>query len=226
MRYVDLWDFCVWAYQRQRVVEETGRELLDLEAAAAGERVWGSVSSDGCHRVGVIARLGARIDGGGAFRGVVTCHPDAERLHNVVLSLPPSAARHVIAVARTGIRPEPCTAQPVLRPVRNASAAGGARYTVDGVWSVVPRPKLTGREDKTVLDRCEVVRKAGFLYEVFDDYARIFNPYCPVEQVPPQSYVDSVKADYTKWHRAMIGLLGLLRCDTVAFKNHVITGFR
>src|SRR4051812_14623167 len=115
-----LWSMLVWAYLRQRVVEETGRDLGDASSEAASRTTERhGRSTDGVPRALSIARYGVTLDGKGPTGLASRIHPDAEGLHAVVCLLPRQQARAVIDAARQGEIPMPCLTVPVYRAVPN-----------------------------------------------------------------------------------------------------------
>jgi hypothetical protein len=106
-RQITLEKLLTWTYKDQRVIEITGQSLY-LGEAVKGER-WvnaRSISGDGCVAIERNATLGCPIDGGGPLRGLAQpLHDDAERVHNIVLSLPWHYAGQLIAYGRGGDAP-------------------------------------------------------------------------------------------------------------------------
>lgn len=119
----------VWAYKAQKVIEITGRSLYAGEAVK-GERyvTIQKASGDGCIAVERNGQLGCPIDGGGPIRGIPQpLHPDAETIHEIVLTLPWDQSALLIQYGRAGIAPE-LPGSPKL--VKVLVEAGDNRYRV------------------------------------------------------------------------------------------------
>jgi hypothetical protein len=105
-------DFVIWTYSRQRVIEVTGKALLAGEREVERDSFAPPLrrhSLDGLAAVGRIAELGCMIDNdrpprGGVYAAAV--HPDAELLHDAVLSLPVLMASEIVRFGRGGEIPD------------------------------------------------------------------------------------------------------------------------
>lgn len=220
-RHVSLWAMLLWAYQRQRVIEETGRDLGDAAAEAAQRTTARHTSTDGCARVARIALFGTEIDGAGPTALSARCHPDAEALHRAVERLPESYARVIVTAARTGSQPQPCHAVPRYRPVPNRSEHGGSRHhCLCEHWVEVPRPPLTGREQGHVGNDGRFVRYAGRIYNIEGRTARLLATYCPVELYPDPAMVARRNTEAVLFNEAMTMLDALV--NRMVFKDHIV----
>src|SRR4051812_13710904 len=83
---ISLEDLVIWAYRDQQVDKMTARLLDPAEREAeeepCGPGGWPAGSGALMAHTGL---LGTRVDGGGRSW---SCHPDAERLHDLVCGLP------------------------------------------------------------------------------------------------------------------------------------------
>lgn len=207
---IDLFDMLRWCYQRQQVVAETGRALTDLEAALEDPRP--GTSRDGVATALRIAELGCHVDGSPADALASRCHPDAERLHAIVLSLPGHLARALIDAATSGDPPEPCD---VPRSWR--------RQGDDGRWYPVrdaPEP-MRGRHPITYHSRaCH--RLDGWHYEMLDGgTAMVWSPYCCVFEHPvTTAYADLSVAIVENFAAGMRALAAAL--ETVDFQDYAV----
>lgn len=203
----DLFGMLRWCYQRQCVIAETGRALADAEAALEDPRP--GMSRDGVATALRIAELGCHVDGGPANALASRCHPDAERLHAVVLSLPAVYARAIIDAATSGDPPEVCD---VPRSWR--------RQGYDGRWYPVkdaPEP-IRGRHPITFRGRaCH--RIADWHYEILDGgAAMVWSPYCAVAEHPvTTAYADLSVAIVENFNAGMRALAAAL--ETVEFQE-------
>ncbi len=102
---VDLWEMVVWAYRKQKVIEATGKYLYEGEAAAGGVDEWHGESACGCAALARKQAIGVTISGTLNLRGVAAdVHPDAERLHDIVLGM---GAINAFLIAKSGQAGEP-----------------------------------------------------------------------------------------------------------------------
>lgn len=118
---VDIERLLIWTYQNQ-VADQVTRRVMRGLAPQGYASTMGAVVRQGL--------LGCRIDGG---LGVVTCaddlHPDAEAVHDAVLSLPSLACGLVIMHAKAGTRPDWMEGVVQrLRPVRMPSGKPLVEY--------------------------------------------------------------------------------------------------
>jgi hypothetical protein len=207
---IDLWSLCVWAYQRQCVVQETGRYLEDIEAAAEDQRL--GFARDSIAAALRIAELGCHVDGGPGGPGASRCHPDAEILHACVLSLPHRHARVLIDAATIADKPERCAITPSWRRCGHA-----------GTWErcAIPPDLPANRAAVLFLNRrCR--RHEGFHFEIGEETALVWSPYTVVEEYPVTTeYARLVDAVAATFEEAM----DRLRCvvEGVAFQAHTVT---
>lgn len=116
---IDIENMLIWVYQKQKadVLAGRGVGLLDIEASVAGIRR-AAISGDGCASVARNEELGVRVDSFGRDRGDL--HPDAELVHELVLSYPAFLRGLIIGHAKAGTRPNPMVGiKPRMEPVRN-----------------------------------------------------------------------------------------------------------
>lgn len=212
---IDLWSLLVWAYQRQQVVAETGRVLQGLERAMDGPAR--AHSRDGVAAALRIAELGCHVDGGPPGPEASRCHPDAELLHAIVLSLPFRLARVLIDAAEMGEQPERCGFTPRWRRV--------ARHGVNaGSWTAVPAPDDLSRCPVFFKGRRCVRDDSGFHFECLGgdgETALVWSPWCPVEEWPvttayaqlADSIADAFAEALQRLERAV---------DGVQFQDHIV----
>ena len=170
-RPITLEALVIWAYRDQRVDRMSEASLLGAERAAdRGGGVTPLASS-----AALLARLGAlgtRIDGGGQSWD---CHPDAEKLHELVSGF---AREDALAIMRFGRRAAaPDWQVPDSRPERvpvPENAPGAVRHKVDVWWYRIAgrRPRLARGESALV------VRNAAGSYD-------LGCRYCPITYYPP-----------------------------------------
>jgi len=124
-----------FVYRRQRVIELSGKSLHAGEAAAAGEKwiVENRASGDGCLTIERNMILGHKIEPG-VIRGLTPdIHPDAETIHDIVLSMPWIQAALLTAFGRFGEKPQPAPEPKFYR----VKAAGSVRkIKVNKTWDV------------------------------------------------------------------------------------------
>jgi hypothetical protein len=207
---IDLFRFMVWAYQKQQVVAETGRSLADVEAALEDPRQ--GMSRDGVAAALRIAELGCHVDGGPATAIASRCHPDAERLHAVVLSLPAVYARAIIDAATSGDPPEPCDVPRTWR-----------RQGFDGRWYPVKEAPEPPRNRFPITFHGRVCHRLdGWHYEMLDGgAAMVWSPYCVVFEHPvTTAYVDlsvAIAENFAAGKRALDAAL-----ETVEFEDYAV----
>ncbi len=128
IKRVTLKEMLRWAYNRQQVDSLTGKTL-----DAAKDELLPFVplrSSDGAAAILARSKLGAAIDCSGSNRFARNeVHPDAEALHDAVLSLGAIDARLVVEFGHTGRFPEPTAAIARPRPFIQAIESGGGGTT-------------------------------------------------------------------------------------------------
>lgn len=154
-RPVALTQMLTWAYADQRVVEITGRDLMVGERESRGRRTAADsflppprgISGDGVVVVGRNAALGCVIDGSGPISGIAQpLHPDAELLHEAVLSLEWVTALALMLYGRNGNLPDLPSAPRLCAVIE----WDGRRY----------KPKIVNRydlQDKAMAAYCPVI---------------------------------------------------------------------
>jgi hypothetical protein len=209
---IGLWEMLRWAYQKQCVVQETGRVLDGLQEAAGGPR--NGFSRDGVAAALEIARLGCHVDGGPGGPEASRCHIDAELLHACVLSLPYRLARVLIDAAEMGEQPEPCAVIPCWR--RNG------RNGHSGTWERCPIPAdLPANRYPVLFMNRKCMRHQGFHFEIGEETAMVWSPYTIVEEYPiTTAYARLVDAIAATFQEAMESL----RCtvDGIEFQEHTV----
>ena len=209
-RAVTLEALVIWAYRDQRVDRMTAASLQGAERRI--ERAAPFLASPPSS-AGLIARLGAlgtRVDGGGQSWD---CHPDAERLHELVCALPVPAARAILEFGRSGEAPDWRVPDP--RPERVPVAAdepGPVRHKLDVWWyrTAGRRPRLR-RGEKAL-----VVQNAAGSWD-------LGCRYCPIAYYPPPEYGAAKRRFYAEWHAAMALLLSKL--GPLGLKERAVTRF-
>ncbi len=95
-----------WVYQKQRadLIYELGAGLYEVEKVADGINTF-SRSSDGCFVIARDGELGCRIDACGMLPSG-QLHPDAEKIHDVIMSLPKQHIYILINYAKMGSSPD------------------------------------------------------------------------------------------------------------------------
>lgn len=93
-----------WAYAVQRVDAMLDRGMAEQEAALSNAELFGS-SGDGVAIIERIGLLGCRVQGSGVHQPAKV-HPDAEAIHEAVLSLDRPIALLVMRHARDRSRPD------------------------------------------------------------------------------------------------------------------------
>jgi hypothetical protein len=235
-RILDLGQFVCWAYGAQRVVQATGRALHALESGADGWAVL-SRSADGCALAAELHELdaGGAIDGGGPIRGVPPAvHPDAEALHEMVLSLPREDGRLIVRYGQTGEPPDWVPGGARLRQVPN-TGPGRTRYRVDYRWELVAYAALQDlRRRYGVVDARGRAKfpaaERGFTYRArpgggghpMDREVRVV--WCPLVACPAPEEVDRRRQEYRRWWHAMRALQAEITGRS--FIDHEVTEFR
>jgi hypothetical protein len=217
VRHLSLEELLVWTYRDQATDRMSHRSLEGLEAAADGEERRGR-SADGCAQMVAVGALGVRVDEfGGCWGASAEVHPDADLVHEAVLSLGLVDARLLIDHARRGDRPERCTATP--RPVPTEADSRAERYyvaTVEGGREI--RVKLCTAERVAVW-----VKRPGLAHRYAAPVLQTIDvEYSAISWEPDPHFVALVNAVHERWARALHRLDAALK--GAAFKQHVVSG--
>lgn len=217
-RRVTLWELLVWTYRDQKAHVVTGRGLYDLEAAADGEVIQG-VSGDGCAVIERIGLVGGRIDGGPHAALNTRLHPDAEAVHDAVLSLAPLLVPLVIQYSCADEQPERSDVQPHPFPTR--------REKRDEKWG------RAVHEGESICYRIAVAERMAVEVPVYDFRGRgrrelvghelqtVEVLYCPLDWWPSPALVDHANAIADAFDGAIKMLA--VNLEGVALRGHVLT---
>ncbi len=212
MQHIDIEDLLAWAYRDQLVGDLIGRGvgLHAIERHAAGMSVYGC-SADGVAKIAEIGTLGCRVDGGGAGMALAI-HPDAEAVHDAVISLPSKVQRGVIIkCAKMGIRP---------------NCADNARFHMEPVFktSVVRKKQRDGILGNLPVgpqgDRIRDMAARGLWPErIYDRNRNLIGHRVTVVDHP--DYTKTCRWLYAEWYA---GLVVLARVVARTLRDHVVTG--
>jgi len=241
---VDLEALVRWAIMVQRADrDDVALHGVELAAHLASRSRCGADASDhpaawpadSLVRLGDIAAVGARIDGGRAVRGVAPrLHPDAESVVAVIDRMRDGRRRGlVLHYARIGERPDWLCWEQRLVPLPAESGAGrGVKHKVAGEWQPAPERSeiarryvaqglpIVDRHGRSILEREE----RGFAFRRDPDGRREqLVRWCPVVAEPSIDEIRIVNDTYAQWHAGMMWLLGEL--VGAPLRDHRVTGF-
>lgn len=226
---ISLWSMLRWSYLKQQVIAETGRGLEDVESFLAGEFRDCRVTTDGTVSMERLSVVGTFVDGRPADALAARVHPDAALLHELVCMLPRHLGRSLVSAVLSDTVPTSYAGPVEWRAVeprdhgqRLGKPKDGARYEVDGNWAVCPRPRVCNVRDGKPLPKERTVRQGVWLYELYDDCALVFSPFCPVVQEPDQGAIER-RAQHAREFRAAMDDLFEMVCGT-SFERYSVIG--
>lgn len=195
-----------WAYSRQMVDVVTGKRLSEGEP-----RERHGASADGIAHLLRIKALGCRVDGGRGSGGAdFDCHPDAETIHDAVLSLGDINARLVVEFGYTGMHPQPSTpkAQPCPASPGIENVVGDVREVGDRVGHGLidgVRTFFRIAVAEVVVTSKPVYRKVGRGKLQLSHFERTRHEveYCPVTWWPDPVWCEAVNGIHAHWLKVL-----------------------
>lgn len=208
---VTLKEMLRWAYNRQQVDSLTGK-MIDGDQVAFLPGFDGGVAPGTAFNA-----LGTRVDCAGSNRFARNeVHPDAEKLHDLVLGLGAIDARLVIQFGHTGAHPE--TQESIPRPL--PVLMRGDRIG-QGVWrGEATRYRIDVAE--VMIERRPVYIDHGRKGVKLSHYetTRTEVEFCPIEWWPDPAWVAAVNGVAEYWQRVTAKLKAAI--GGVEFADHEV----
>lgn len=196
-RYLDLWEMCLWTYQKQRAhwfLRKGYDWFIQALALSAGP-------------VGDLPR--AKV------------HPDAAAFHAAVVELGEVDALLVVQQALRGEIPERSNSRPRAYPQdvdRSYENYGRAHF--DGRL----RDYKIAEAERIAVAEPQYEQRGRNRYVHVGDIIRTESiPYCPVDWEPSIEWLTMVNAVHDRWLGNMRQVWGALQ--GVEFRHHTLTGF-
>lgn len=221
---ISLWDMLRWSYLKQQVIAETGRGLEDIESFLAGEFRDCRVTTDGTVSMERLSVVGTFVDGRAADAIAARVHPDAALLHDLVCMLPRHLGRALVSAVLSDTVPTPYAGPVHWRAVPSRDP-GRYRYETDGNWQTCKRPRVLSSMNGKPLPKNRSVRlgpSKEWLYELYDDCARVFSPFCPVVQEPDAGAIERRAQHATEFQAAIEDLMFIVEGTT--FERYSVIG--
>ena len=182
-----------WVYRDQKADVMSGKDLHAAEAGEADpEDYHGGWSADGCAAMAEIARVGVIVRGTG-HRQYPALHPDAEAVHDAVVTLSridPLGARLLRHHGRRGDTPDFGACVPAPGPVRRRT--GNNRLVIVEDATLPGNSHLERRERR--------IRGTARRSRV---WVEVHYPFCPLSYSPSFEAVAEAQAEYLAWWRAL-----------------------
>ncbi len=202
-------------------------QCCDREIPAMFEAGLSRSGGDGVAALMRRARLGRRVDGGGAYAGrPSSLHPDAEAVADALDRLDFETKQLVEDQARIGEAPVWSAGPQALVPV----AGGTGSHVVVHEWEPAPagvavvNGKAFGPDGRLPAGSWCLRRDArcdGTLVETV--HVRV--SYCPVRAEPPAEYCEFVNLLYRRWWRGLRRLQRLIAVESRPLLAHRLTPF-
>jgi hypothetical protein len=192
-------ELLTWVYRSQKADLMSGRDLFRADGKPAEATVvppaW---SRDGCAALRRHATLGAIIPGTAHLQSYAL-HPDAEKVHDLVVELSrhdPLGASLLRQHGRHGDTPDICDVIPHPEPVRRIRNRR-ERIVEDAI--------LPGNSHMEAREWHDAATGAATT-----TWVEISYPYCPLRYFPCPATVLEARVEYCAWWRALAVLAGRL----------------